>query len=203
MLLDGLESYLSDLAGSSPVPGGGAAAAVTLAQGLALFSMVCNLTIGKEKFSRAEDQLKGILEQVSQMRAEALSEAKADMDAFNIVMMTYRMPAETREQQSTKMAALTKAIREAAEPPFRLMVLATKAMPFSDQLEKLGNPNVRSDVLVGRHLLVAGFNASKENVEVNLNSLPSGDPFVRDMTAQVERLTASFSSAHALSPARS
>ena len=173
MLLDGLESYLSDLASPSPVPGGGAAAAVTLAQGLALFSMVCNLTIGKKKFSRAEDQLKGILEQLSHMRA-------------------HRMPAETREQQSTKMAALTKAIREAAEPPFRLMVLATKAMPFSDQLEKIGNPNVRSDVLVGRHLLVAGFNASKENVEVNLNSLPSGDPVVRDMTAKVERLTASF-----------
>ena len=99
LLLDGLKPYLNDLASASPTPGGGAAAAVTVAQGLALLSMVCNLTIGKKKFSAVEGQAKDILDQVSTMRSEALSGAEADMNAFTVVMQAWRMPAETDEQK--------------------------------------------------------------------------------------------------------
>jgi len=189
MLLDGLNSYLNDLASASPAPGGGAAAAVTVAQGLALLSMVCNLTIGKKKFSAVEGQAKDILEQLSTMRAEALSDAEADMSAFTVVMKAYQMPVETDEQKSTKKAALANATRNAAEPPFRLMALATQALPLADQLEKIGNPDVLSDVLVGRHLLIAGYNSSKENVEVNLNNLSPEDSFVSEMRTKMNTLS--------------
>jgi formiminotetrahydrofolate cyclodeaminase len=188
LLLDGLKPYLSDLASASPAPGGGAAAAVTVAQGLALLSMVCNLTIGKKKFSAVESQAKEILAQVSSMLAEALSEAEADMMAFTAVMGAYQLSAETDEQKSAKKAALVKATREATEPPFRLMALAARALPLADQLEKIGNPNVLSDVLVGRHLLIAGYNSSKENVEVNLNNLSPDDPFVNKMRIKMNTL---------------
>ena len=192
MLLDGLKPYLNELASASPAPGGGAAAAVTVAQGLALLSMVCNLTIGKKTFSAVEDQAKGILEQLSAMRSEALSEAEKDMNAFTVVMKAYQMPAETDEQKSSKKAALAKATRNAAEPPFRLMVLAAQALPLADQLEKIGNPNVLSDVLVGRHLLIAGYKSSKENVEVNLNNLSPEDSFVSEMKTKMNALIASI-----------
>ncbi|MEN8207354.1 MAG: cyclodeaminase/cyclohydrolase family protein [Pseudomonadota bacterium] len=193
MLLDGLNPYLNELASASPAPGGGAAAAVTVAQGLALLSMVCNLTIGKKTFSAVEDQAKDILDQVSTMRAEALSEAEADMNAFNVVMKAYQMPAETDEQKSTRKATLAKATRNAAEPPFRLMTLAARALPLADQLEKIGNPNVLSDVFVGRHLLIAGYRASKENVEINLNNLSPEDSFVSEMRTKMNALIASSS----------
>jgi formiminotetrahydrofolate cyclodeaminase len=192
LLLDGLKPYLNELASASPAPGGGAAAAVTVAQGLALLSMVCNLTIGKKKFSAVEAQAKDILEQLSTMRAEALSEAEADMNAFSVVMKAYQMPAETDEQKSTRKAALAKATRNAAEPPFRLMALAAQALPLADQLEKIGNPNVLSDVFVGRHLLIAGYKSSKENVEVNLNNLSPEDSFVSEMKTKMNALSASF-----------
>ena len=188
MLLDGLKPYLHDLASASPTPGGGAAAAVTVAQGLALLSMVCNLTIGKKKFSAVEDQAKDILEQLSTMRATALSEAAADMSAFTVVMQAWRMPAETDAQQSIRKAALATATRNAAEPPFRLMALAARALPLADQLEKIGNPNVLSDVLVGRHLLIAGYKSSQENVEVNLNNLSPEDSFVSEVRTKMNDL---------------
>lgn len=190
--LDGLKPYLDDLASASPVPGGGVAAAVTVAQGLALLSMVCNLTIGKKKFSTVESQVKEILDQVSSMRADALSEAEADMGAFAIVMMAYQMPTETDEQKSARKTALAKATREAAVPPLRLMTLATQAFPLADQLEKIGNPGVLSDVLVGRHLLIAGYKSSKENVEVNLNNLSPDDPFINEMRIKMNALIARF-----------
>jgi formiminotetrahydrofolate cyclodeaminase len=192
LLLDGLKPYLNELASASPAPGGGAAAAVTVAQGLALLSMVCNLTIGKKAFSAVEAQAKDILEQLSTMRAEALSDAEADMNAFSVVMKAYQMPAETDAQKSTRKAALAKATRNAAEPPFRLMALAAQALPLADQLEKIGNPNVLSDVFVGRHLLIAGYKSSKENVEINLNNLSPEDSFVSEMKTKMNALSASF-----------
>jgi formiminotetrahydrofolate cyclodeaminase len=195
LLLDSLKPYLDDLASASPAPGGGAAAAVTVAQGLALLSMVCNLTIGKKKFSMVESQVQEILAQVSAMRVEALAEAEADMQAFNAVMTAYQLSAATDEQKSSKKTALAKATREAAEPPFRLMALAVRAAPLADQLEKIGNPNVLSDVLVGRHLLIAGYKASKENVEVNLQNLSPDDSFVSAMRAKMNTLSLGFSGA--------
>jgi len=191
LLLNGLKSYLNELASASPTPGGGAAAAVTVAQGLALLSMVCNLTIGKKTFSAVEGQTKDILKQVSTMRAEALSEAETDMNAFTFVMKAYQMPAETNEQKSAKKATLANATRNAAEPPFRLMTLAAQALPLADQLEKIGNPNVLSDVFVGRHLLIAGYKSSKENVEINLNNLSPKDSFVSEMRTKMNDLLAS------------
>lgn len=192
-MLDSLKPYLDDLASASPAPGGGAAAAVTVAQGLALLSMVCNLTIGKKKFSAVENQVKEILGQVSAMRAEAMTGAEADMKAFDAVMKAYQISAETDEQKLAKKAALAQATREAAEPPFRLMALAAQALPLADQLEKIGNPNVLSDVLVGRHLLIAGFKSSKENVEVNLRSLSPDDSFVSQMRNKMSALVVAFS----------
>ena len=192
MLLDGLNPYLNELASASPAPGGGAAAAVTVAQGLALLSMVCNLTIGKKKFSAVEDQARDILEQLTTMRAEALSEAEADMGAFTVVMKAFQMPAANDEQKLTRKAALAKATRNAAEPPFRLMALAAQALPLADQLEKIGNPNVLSDVFVGRHLLIAGYKSSKENVEVNLNNLSPEDPFASEMRTKMNALIANI-----------
>jgi methenyltetrahydrofolate cyclohydrolase len=47
-----ISAYLDRLASADPTPGGGAAAAVTAAQGAALLSMVCNLTIGKKEVRR-------------------------------------------------------------------------------------------------------------------------------------------------------
>ncbi|MEN8132790.1 MAG: cyclodeaminase/cyclohydrolase family protein, partial [Pseudomonadota bacterium] len=110
---------------------------------------------------------------------------------FTVVMKAWQMPAETDKQKSTKKATLANATKDAAEPPFRLMTLAAQALPLADQLEKIGNPNVLSDVFVGRHLLIAGYKSSKENVEVNLNNLSPDDSFISEMRAKMNVLAAS------------
>ena len=175
MPLDALQPYLNELASAAPAPGGGAAAAVTVAQGLALLEMVGNLTVGKKKFAAVESETRSLLDRATALRAQALALMEADMVAFNKVMDAYRMLSETEAQADVKREALTAATRAAAEPPYRLMQLAADALPLADRLEQIGNPNVLSDVLVGRILLLAGLQASRENVEVNLRSLPPED----------------------------
>jgi formiminotetrahydrofolate cyclodeaminase len=188
LLLDSLKPYLDDLASAAPVPGGGAAAAVTVAQGLALLAMVCNLTIGKKRFAAVEAETIQIRTEVTAMMADALSLAEADMSAFGGVMEAYRLPAESDAQRAARQDALTRATRAAAEPPFRLMQVVAEALPLANRLERIGNPNVLSDVLVGRHLLHAGMKASRENVEVNLANLAADDAFVGDLRARMAAL---------------
>lgn len=188
MPLDALQPYLDALASAAPAPGGGAAAAVTVAQGLALLEMVGNLTIGKKKFAAVESEARAILDRATTLRAEALALAAADMAAFDKVMDAYRLPAETEAQAAVKRDALTDATRAAAEPPFRLLQLAATALPLADRLEQIGNPNVLSDVLVGRHLLLAGIAASRENVEVNLRNLSPADDFVATQRARMNQI---------------
>jgi len=197
--LERLTPYLDALASAAPVPGGGAAAAVTVAQGLALLAMVCNLTLGKQKFASVEDEARTILDRVSAMRSEAMALAAADMAAFRGVMDAYRLPAGSETQAVAKREALTNAMRSAAEPPCRLMELAAHALPLADRLEHIGNPNVVSDVIVGRLLLVAGIDTARENVEVNLRNLPPADAFVAAIRARMDAIKPSRDKASALS----
>ena len=54
-----IKDYLDVLKSDAPAPGGGSVSALTAAQGIGLVSMVCELTIGKERYKDfAEDCLK-------------------------------------------------------------------------------------------------------------------------------------------------
>ena len=65
-----IDSFLSELASNSPAPGGGSVAALSGALGAALSSMVCNLTIGKEKYVDVQDEIKKVLKKSEQLRKE-------------------------------------------------------------------------------------------------------------------------------------
>lgn len=54
--------YLDELASAAPAPGGGAVAALHAAQAAALVRMVCNLTIGRERFAAAEPTMRRALQ---------------------------------------------------------------------------------------------------------------------------------------------
>ena len=59
--------FVDVLASKAPVPGGGGASALVGAIGMALGSMVCNLTIGKKKYAEYEESVKEILVQASEL----------------------------------------------------------------------------------------------------------------------------------------
>ena len=81
-----VRDFQAALASSSPTPGGGTAAAIALGQASALTVMVCDLTIGKDKWQEGWDIAeKAMLTSVKTMsRAGEL--ADEDSDAFDEVM---------------------------------------------------------------------------------------------------------------------
>jgi formiminotetrahydrofolate cyclodeaminase len=56
---ESIKEFIQKLASGAPTPGGGSAAALAGAMAAALSEMVCNLTIGKEKYASVEKQVEG------------------------------------------------------------------------------------------------------------------------------------------------
>lgn len=164
-------AYLDRVASTDPTPGGGAAAAVTAAQGAALLSMVCNLTIGKKRFADVEEEVVSILANTEGARQVMLRLGDRDMQVFEEVMQAYRMPKATAEELERRNKAIQTALKASSEVPFELFLHCIVAFQDADRLEEIGNPSVLSDVHVGRYLLVAAMLSAKANVEVNLDGI--------------------------------
>ena len=65
---ESIKKYVEDLASKKPTPGGGSAAAVSGAVGVALLEMVCNFTLGKEKYKDVEKEMKSHLANLKKLR---------------------------------------------------------------------------------------------------------------------------------------
>jgi formiminotetrahydrofolate cyclodeaminase len=88
----GVASYLDKLASVAPAPGGGAVAALHAAQAAALVRMVCNLSVGAERFAAVEPTMRRVLAEAARLQQEVLALADEDAAAFTAVTTAYRLP---------------------------------------------------------------------------------------------------------------
>jgi len=161
-----LESWLEDLAAKQPTPGGGAAAGMLVATAAALAGMVANYTTGT-KWQDREEKMTEIVGQAAEMRRRALGLMQADEAAFAAVGAAYKLAKESDEQKAVRQAAIHAAITLAADPPVRVVRLATEVIGLLEQLLAAGNPNVVSDVAVAASSARAAIESAVVNIEIN------------------------------------
>jgi methenyltetrahydrofolate cyclohydrolase len=166
-----VEAYLDDLGSSAPAPGGGSVAALHAAQAAALVCMVCNLTIGRERFAEAEPTMRRTLQEATALQAEALSLADDDAAAFSAVTAAYRLPRATEEETAARAAAVQEALRRAADVPLRTAAAAARVVELCAGILDGANPNLVSDVGVAAASAAAAIDSAALNVEVNLAGL--------------------------------
>jgi formiminotetrahydrofolate cyclodeaminase len=166
-----VERWLDELASDAPAPGGGAAAAMNVAIGAALVSMVCNLTIGKPRYAEHEQTMAEVLARATELRADALRLADEDARAFDAVAAAYRLPKETEEEKRARSAAIQAGLRTAADVPLRTAGVAAEVIGLAARIVDGSNVNVVSDVAVAAASARAGLVAAALNVEVNLASM--------------------------------
>lgn len=171
-----MDQWLSDLASDSPTPGGGGASALTAAASAALISMVCNLSIGRPRYSEHEQLLTGVLRQATQRREMALTLAEADAGAFQTVLAAYKLPRSTDEERRDRAGAIQAALAGAAEVPLRVAAIAADLIRLAGDISGRSNPSVLSDVAVAAVLARAALDSAVVNVEVNLAGLDQGEP---------------------------
>lgn len=165
---EAIEQFVEELASADPTPGGGAAAALEAALGAALISMVCNLTIGKERYRDHEATMTKALAEADALRVEALALADEDATAFAAVSAAYKLPKATDEERAVRSRAIQAALREATDAPLRTTRLALRVLQLSDGILEGANPNVLSDVGVAAHCARAALGGAALNVRVNL-----------------------------------
>ncbi len=167
-----LNQYRDALASDAPTPGGGTASAVALSQGAALTIMVCNLTLGKEKWQdgwSSAEICKSISEPLLDRGYELAGE---DAEAFDRVMAAFKMPKSTEDEIDARRTMIRKETLNAAIVPMETARLAFGLLEVLPSLASTGNANAVTDVGVAGLLVSAACKGALFNVEINLNSLP-------------------------------
>ncbi len=167
-----LRDFQAALASSSPTPGGGTAAAIALGQASALAIMVCDLTLGKEKWKEGWDIADKTLSESVRIMMRAGALADEDSDAFDEVMASFKLPKETETEKESRRYAIRQATLGATEKPFETAQLALKLLELLPELAIKGNSNAASDVGVAGLLASAACKGALFNVDINLGSLP-------------------------------
>ena len=175
------------LASSSATPGGGTAAAIALGQASALTIMVCDLTLGKEKWSQGWE----ISEQAMVLSVKIMTRsgelADEDSDAFDQVMSSYRLAKDTDEEKTARRAAIRDATITATEKPFETAQLALELLRILPKLAAKGNGNAVSDVGVAGLLASAACKGALFNVDINLGGLTDDTaPEIRTMAPEIQ-----------------
>lgn len=170
-----LQTFLDQLADKSATPGGGSAAALMSAQGAALISMVCRLTIGKPKFAEVEAEMQSVLNRAESLRQELTVLIARDIEVFNRLMAKYAMPKETEQEKSIRSAAIQEILKEATEVPLQCVKSSIEVIALSRIAAEKGNPGVVSDAGAGVMAAYGGLKSSALNVYINAASLKDRD----------------------------
>jgi formiminotetrahydrofolate cyclodeaminase len=170
-----IQQFLDELASKSATPGGGSAAAIMGAQGAALISMVCNLTIGKPKFAEVESEMQALLAQAEDLRAQLTDFIQADVDVFNRVMAAYGLPKETDEDKAARSSTIQAVMKDATIVPLECAKACAKTITLSQIAAEKGNPNVISDAGAAVMAAYGGLKTAALNVYINAASLKDRD----------------------------
>jgi len=173
-----IDLFLTQLASGDPVPGGGSVAGLEIAMGAALVAMVCELTLGREKFASVAGEVESMLDQARTLKHRARGLVDEDVAAFGVVALAMKLPRATDEERATRRQAMQEALKGAVDPPLRSMQCAEEAMALAVRLAPIGNPSAISDVASAALALYAGYHAAKLNVEINLAAIRD-EEFIR------------------------
>lgn len=166
-----IEGFANETASESPAPGGGSIAASMGAFGVALGTMVANLSAHKpgwddrwKEFSDWADKGKVYMDQLINLVDE-------DTNAFNKIMDAFGLPKGSDEEKAARKKAIQEATLYATEVPFKVMQLCCESMEVIKVMAEIGNPNSVTDAGVGALAARSGVLGAYLNVKINASGL--------------------------------
>lgn len=179
--------FLEVLASKAPVPGGGGAAAMGGAIGMALSNMVGNLTVGKKKFADVEDEVMSLLEQGSQIIEDLKKLVDRDAEVFEPLSRAYGLPKDTPEEAAHKEKVMEDCSIEACSVPMEIMRKAYAGIKIHERMGQIGTKLAISDVGCGVIFLKAALISGQLNVMINLGAIKS-KTFLDETNKEMEHL---------------
>ena len=163
--------FLDGLASNAPTPGGGSAAALAGALGAGLVSMVCQFTVGREKYAAVEADVQRLLARSEELRAELQAAVDGDIAAYGSYGDASSMPRDTDEQKAARAAALQEALRESTEVPLGVAERCAELLELAVEAAEKGNVYLISDAAVGAEMAAAARASAELNVRLNAAGL--------------------------------
>lgn len=157
-----IKEYLTDLAGRQPTPGGGSAASLTGALGIALLEMACNFTIGNKKYKDIEGSATAHLAELKKIRELFMALIDEDVVVYAAIDSAFK----TKDEK-----IIDKALKDGYYISLKMCELSKSGIGVALDLAGKSNINLITDVGCGAELLKAGFNSGVFNAEINLKGV--------------------------------
>ncbi|MGH9519496.1 MAG: glutamate formimidoyltransferase [Terriglobales bacterium] len=185
-----LRPFLEELASTEPAPGGGSAAAAAGAMAAALATMVARLAGAKaQKAGAAAVTLWADVEaEMAALAAELARGCDEDAAAFLAIRAARRLPKTSVAEQQARNAAIEQATITAAEIPLAVAVRCARLAERIGQLQAQAPAAMASDLTTAAALARAGLSGARDNVAINLDSLPQDSVARKRLQAEAGRL---------------
>ncbi len=175
-----IEGFSEETASESPAPGGGSVSAAVGAFGVALGTMVANLSAHKRGWDDRWEEFSDWAERGKDYQIELLRLVDEDTAAFNQVMVAFGLPQSNDAEKAERHQAIQGATRGAIEAPFRVMQVALDSLDVLRAMAEIGNPNSASDAGVGALCARTAVRGAYLNVQINVGDLED-KAFVEDV----------------------
>lgn len=162
-----VDRFLETLASSAPTPGGGGAAALCGALGIALGNMVGSLTLGKKKYAYVQEDIAELNAKAEALRAGFVALVDADAEAFAPLSRAYAIPKDDPARDEIMEPALLKA----AEAPLEIMRKCAEALELISGYAAKGSALAISDAGCAAALCGAAMESAALNVKINTKSM--------------------------------
>ena len=185
-----LNDFAFETASESPAPGGGSISAYIGALGVALGTMVANLSAHKRGWDDRVEHFSDMADKGQDILARLLALVDADTEAFNQIIAAVRMPKSTDDEKAARKTAMDKATEHAIEVPLQIMHTASEAFALNEAMAQKGNPASVSDAGVGALATKAAIHGAYLNVLINCADYSNQDYTERVLAEASELLDA-------------
>lgn len=192
-----LQRFVEETASESPAPGGGSISATMGAMGVALGTMVANLSSHKRGWDERWQQFSDWADQGKALQERLLSLIDQDTNAFDDLMAAFGLPKGTDEEKAERKRLIQAATQRATEVPLEVMRVACQGFAVVKAMVEIGNPNSISDAGVGALALRSAVMGAYLNVRINVGGLADKE-LVEKLVAEATTLRESAMKQEAL-----
>jgi len=180
-----LSAFADETAGESMAPGGGSIAAYVGTLGVALGTMVANLSAHKRGWDDRWEMFSDWAVKGQAYKATLLTLVDEDTRAFNKIIDAFRLPKSTEAEKKIRTEAVEAATKYATEIPFKVMETAFNSMEVMQAMLKDGLQNSLSDAGVGVLCAKTAVTGAYFNVRINAKDIKDR-AFANDIIAKAE-----------------
>jgi methenyltetrahydrofolate cyclohydrolase len=156
-----IEFFLDELSSNKLVPGGGSAASLVAAIGIALGSMVGHLALSKKRYQSIIPEIESVIVKSEKLKRELQYLIEKDAESCESLLKAFKMPKTEREH------IMDAALEEACTIPLEIMKKTIEAIDLHEQLLELGITTAISDIGVGVSFCKAALEGASLSILIN------------------------------------